>query len=129
VGGSTYRVVALVPNLMDRGPVETAVRAAGAAVEFVADPAQLVDTVGTGACLAVVDLAVAGVMAAVVGISAGGTRTVGFASHIERAVLRRARDEGCDDVVPRSALARRLPQIVAAAVGAQRPGGHGGQAP
>jgi hypothetical protein len=99
---------------MDRGRVEAAVRAAGASVEFVATVPQLEQAVDEGARLAVVDLAVTDVLAAVAALSALGTPTVGFGSHVDRDLLRRARDGGCQEVVPRSAVSRRLPQIVAA---------------
>jgi CheY-like chemotaxis protein len=38
--------------------------------------------------------------------------TVGFVSHVETDLIKRAREAGCDHVVPRSAFAQMLPQIV-----------------
>lgn len=118
-------MVALVPNFMDRGRVEAAVRSAGASIEYVATPAQLSSAVGgasdegAGAVnLAVVDLAVAGVMGVLASL---GTVTVGFGSHVDRDLLRRAKEAGCDEVVARSALSHRLSQALASVAGGDDP--------
>ncbi len=119
-------MVALVPNLMDRGPVEAAVRSAGATLEFAATPELLSEAVAAGARLAVVDLAVPGVMAVVATLDAV---TVGFGSHVDRAMLDRARDGGCDEVLPRSALAHRLARIIRARVDGGPDGGDSARSP
>jgi hypothetical protein len=106
VGRSLGRVVALVPNLMDRSRVEGPVRSLGASLDFVATPAELEVAVRAGAGVVVVDLAVPGVIDMLPRLDAV---TVGFGSHVERDVLRRARAAGCDEVLTRSALAHRLP--------------------
>jgi len=96
---------------MDRGPVEAAVRSAGATMELATTPEGLSEAVGAGAQLAIVDLAVPEVMAVVATL---GAVTVGFGSHVDRAMLDGARDGGCDEVLPRSALAHRLAGIIRA---------------
>jgi len=42
---------------------------------------------------------------------------VGFVSHVQTDLIRRAREGGCDHVVPRSAFAQMLPDIVSGNLG------------
>jgi hypothetical protein len=109
LGGSVGRVVALVPNLMDRGRVEGPVRAAGGSLQFVSTLDELTDAVDAGARVAVVDLAVPDIMDVLPTLHAA---TIGFASHVDRDVLRRGREAGCEDVMPRSAISHRLPLLL-----------------
>jgi DNA-binding NarL/FixJ family response regulator len=50
----------------------------------------------------------------------GTIRTIGFASHVHTDLIRAARDAGADEVLPRSAFAGRLADILQAA-GSSRP--------
>jgi hypothetical protein len=99
-------LVAYVPDLMDRSRVEIAGHAAGRAVAFVARPEDLTSAVERGARLIVVDLAQAGVLEVLPRL--GPAHTVGFASHVDTALLDAARVAGCDEVLARSAVFRRL---------------------
>lgn len=103
-------VVAFVPDLMDRSRVEIAERSAGRAVEFVAVPEDLVTAVDGGARFVVVDLAPAGVLDVLPRLRAA--HTVGFASHVDKSLLDSARAAGCDEVLARSAVFRRLARPV-----------------
>ena len=94
------RVVAWVPDLMDRSRV-----GAAGAVTFVASAEELADA-AAGADLVIVDLARPGALDAIAGLR--GVRTVGFAPHVERDLLEAATAAGCDEVLPRSAFFRRL---------------------
>jgi hypothetical protein len=93
------RVVAYVPDLMDRS------RFTGE-VTFVANPE---DLVGTAADLVIVDLGRAGVLEVLPRI---GVRTIGFGSHVDTELLEAARAAGCDEVLPRSQLFRRLSDLL-----------------
>ena len=99
-------MVALVPDLMDRSRVEIAGRDAGIPVLFVAHPADLIEAVTRGARLVVIDLAHDGVLDILPRLRAA--HTVGFASHVDKGLLDAARQAGCDEVLPRSAVFRRL---------------------
>lgn len=117
------RVVALVPDLMDRSKVA----AAAPGVRFVRSPAELAAEVagdaGTGAAgtgadradLIVVDLSRPGVLDALPSLAAGGSRVVGFGSHVDRALLDAARAAGCSQVLARSAFFARLPELLSPA--------------
>jgi len=88
------RVVAFVPDLMDRSKVV----AAGADVTFVATPAALV---GVDADLVVVDLGRPGVLDV---LAALHIPVIGFASHVDRDLMASARAAGCSQVLARSAF-------------------------
>lgn len=97
------RVVALVPDLMDRS------RLAGVAdIVFVSRAA---DLDGAVAEIAVVDLSRPGAIAAIGRVRA--ERIVAFGSHVDREVLDAARAAGCDEVLPRSAFFARAAELLA----------------
>ncbi len=99
-------VVAYVPDLMDRSRVEIAGRAAGLSIDFVAHPEDLAVAVGDGVRFVVVDLAHAGVLDVLPRLRPA--HTIGFASHVDKGLLDAARAAGCDEVMARSAVFRRL---------------------
>ncbi len=93
-------VVAYVPDLMDRSRFPSG-------VTFVATPEELV---GIAADLVIVDLGRAGVLDVLASITAP---TIGFGSHVDTELLEAATAAGCDEVLPRSQLFRRLPDLLA----------------
>jgi hypothetical protein len=93
------RVVAFVPDLMDRSRF-------GGGATFVTSPAELVDA---EADLVIVDLSRPGVLEVLPRVAA---RTIGFGSHVDADLLDAARAAGCDEVLPRSQLFRRLPGLL-----------------
>lgn len=99
------RVVALVPDLMDRSRLG---RLGDVEVVHVRAATELAAVVEAGD-LVVVDLSRPGVLEAVAGLAG---HVVGFASHVDDEVLAAARAAGCDEVLPRSrffaGLAARL---------------------
>jgi hypothetical protein len=99
-------VAAYVPNLMDRSKVAAAAQALGVAVSF----ASSVDALDRTATLTLVDLGRAGVIDA---LATTAGRSIGFASHVDRDLLLRARAAGCDQVLARSAFFSRLPALLA----------------
>lgn len=98
--------VAYVPDLMDRSRIEIAGRAAGLAIDFAPRPEDLVTAVAAGVRLVVIDLAHGGVLKVLPRLTPA--HTVGFASHVDKALLEAAKAAGCDEVIPRSAILRRL---------------------
>ena len=99
----TRRVVAFVPDLMDRSRLS----APGVEVAFVDDPEELADT---HADLVVVDLARPGAIEA---LGAAARTTVGFVAHIDESTMAAALAAGCDEVLPRSRFFRRFAELVA----------------
>ena len=102
------KVIALVPDLMDKSKVANAWPHAS----FVREAGELsvaAAAAGTGD-LVVVDLARPGALDAVAVIvgRAGHPRVVGFGSHVDTELLDAAREAGCDEVLTRSTFFARL---------------------
>ena len=103
--GVSRRVVAVVPDLMDRSRLsapgcEVTHVAPGALAAAVADPSAPVD-------LVVVDLSRPGVLDRVADLDVA---VVGFAPHVDDALLDQARAVGVE-ALPRSAFFRRWPAL------------------
>lgn len=92
------RVVALVPDIMDRSKVALASPEA----QFVASSSALRGALSFGPEVVVVDLARPGALEAAGAAVAAGARVVAFGNHFQRDVLAAAREVGCHDVLPRS---------------------------
>ncbi|MDP8937825.1 MAG: hypothetical protein M3O23_08890 [Actinomycetota bacterium] len=99
------RVVAYVPDLMDRSKV----KAVAPDATFVTSPAAL-PAAAVDADLVVVDLTRAGVVDALPSIKG---RVIGFANHTARDVMDAAAAAGCDQVMARSAFFSRLAELLA----------------
>ena len=98
------RIVAYVPDLMDRSKVA----AAGDCV-FVSRPGDLAGRCSS-ADLVVVDLTRPGVVDVLAGLDA---RVIGFANHTSRDVMEAARAAGCEQVLPRSDFFAQIDELLA----------------
>jgi hypothetical protein len=99
------RVLAVVPDLMLGSRVGESLGSAGHEVTVAAS---LPEVLSPGVELVVADLDVAD-PEAVAGL---GPPVLGFYSHVEVETRRRAEAAGVDLVVPRSRMARELPELV-----------------
>jgi 2-keto-3-deoxy-6-phosphogluconate aldolase len=104
------RLVAYVPDLMDRSKIAAVVPDA----TFCRAPTELLAAAALhqGVELVVVDLSRAGVLEAIAELSHAGVATIGFGSHVDRAVLDAARLAGCERVLARSAFFRDLGELL-----------------
>lgn len=100
------KVVAFVPDLMDRSKVAAAAPGAG----FVARADALAEA-ASDADVVVVDLSRPGVVDALPGLVASGVRVVGFGSHVDRDTLEAAKDAGAS-ALPRSEFFRRIGELL-----------------
>jgi hypothetical protein len=100
-------IVAFVPDLMLSSRVTGSLAAAGHEVVAGADPSAPAIPAGTE--LVVCDLEAVDPDA----IAALPVPSLGFYSHVDIETRRRALDAGVDLVVPRSLMARELPDLVA----------------
>ena len=94
-------IVAYVPDLMDRSKV-----ASIGDVTFVRQPQELA---GQPADVVIVDLSRPGVLDVLPAL--GHARIIGFASHVDHALMDAARGAGCTEVLARSAFFSRLPRL------------------
>ena len=102
-------VLALVTDLMLASRVEGSLRAAGHDVEVLGEP---------GPDAAEADLIVADLEAVdPAAVAAIGPPTLGFYSHVDVETRKRATEAGFDLVVPRSRMARELPELAARLLG------------
>jgi len=107
------RIVACVPDLMDRSKISAA---AGGKVKFVLSPADLPTAAAVeGVRVVVVDLNRPGILDTLPLITKRGVSTIGFANHVDRELLHAARAAGCGEVMARSAFFTRLPDLLGAA--------------
>jgi len=90
-------IVAFVSDLMDRSKVQSAI----AEATFARDPAA-----AAGAGIVIVDLARFADAVAAIRFAAPNARIVAFGPHVDDELLRRARDDGADAVLPRSQFFR-----------------------
>lgn len=105
VGDRTDRIVALVPDLMDRSKLQ------GHPIEFVG-AAALLPISAAGASLVLVDLSRPGVPDVLEVVVEAADRVVGFAPHVEDEVLALAIASGVE-AMPRSVFFRRIGEILA----------------
>lgn len=99
------RVLAVAPDLFFASKISETLRAAGHEVTVVAEPPSAAE--GHDAML--VDLNSIDAADAV----AAGVPTLGFYSHVDAETRQRATEAGIDLVVPRSRMARDMPELVA----------------
>jgi DNA-binding NarL/FixJ family response regulator len=109
------RVLALVPDLMDRSRLTAAL---GGDVELVATVGhltrRLADTDADAPETVVVDVDRPGVLDALATIRAAtSARLVAFGAHVERDRLAAAKAAGCDQVLARSAFFANLSELTA----------------
>ena len=97
------RIVAYVPDLMDRSKV-----AAAGDVTFASRPTDL-SALSKGAEVVVVDLTRPGVIEVVPDLQ--GT-VIGFANHTARDVMEAARAAGCQQVLKRSEFFARIDELL-----------------
>jgi hypothetical protein len=97
------RILAIAPDLFFASKIDSTLRAAGHEVTIASDAGE------TAADILIVDLDAAGPDVA----APPGTPRLGFYSHVDVDTKRRAEEAGFDLVVPRSRMAREMPELVA----------------
>jgi hypothetical protein len=113
---SVATVAAYTPDLMDRSKIAAAVPEC----RFVARPEALV---GLANCdVVVVDLSKRGVLDVLTDLCGTGVRVVAYGSHVDKQLLARATEAGCDEVLPRSQFFSRLSELVGGPIRPPAPG-------
>jgi uncharacterized protein YbjT (DUF2867 family) len=103
------RVAALAPDLFFATKIEETLRSAGHDVTIVASAEALSD----GFDVVIVDLDQAGSQVE----APPGVSVLAFYSHVDTEAKRRGEEAGFDLVVPRSRMAREMPELVARLLG------------
>jgi DNA-binding NarL/FixJ family response regulator len=104
------KVVAYVPDLMDRSKVA----AAPADVTFVRQPGELAGTAAAeSADLVVVDVTRPGAIEAVAAMTNTNTKIIAFSKHTNREAMDAATAAGADQVLARSAFFARINDLLA----------------
>jgi hypothetical protein len=99
------KVVALVPDLLDRSRIEGAAAGTGAELRFISS---MDDDAASDADLVVIDLSRAGALDV---LDSSRARVIGFAPHVDTATLAGARQDGRVEALPRSVFFARLPAL------------------
>jgi CheY-like chemotaxis protein len=110
------RVLALAPDLFFGSKIDATLSAAGHQVKVVGSPEEAV-AAATGADVVVVDLHAPGLDAARLAQAAAGRPLLGFYSHVDEQARDRGRAAGFALVVPRSRMAREMPELVGGLLG------------
>lgn len=104
------RILALVLDLM----FGSRIRGVAPDAVLAPSPGALVEAVGPGTRLVLVDLQATGALEALGALAdrPEGTRVVAWAPHVMEEALSAARDAGADEVMPRGAFVKALPGLV-----------------
>ena len=106
------RVVALAPDLFFASKIEATLGAAGHEVQVTSTVDEAV-AAAERARVVIADLHTDGLDPTDLAERLNGKRLLGFYSHVETEVRERAEKAGFDLVVPRSRMAREMPELVA----------------
>jgi DNA-binding response OmpR family regulator len=106
------RVAALAPDLFFASKITETLAAAGHEVDVRSTVADVLDA-ADDAGLVIVDLHTEGLDAAQLAARLGGKPLLGFYSHIDTDARAQAERAGFHLVVPRSRMAREMPELVA----------------
>jgi DNA-binding NarL/FixJ family response regulator len=112
------RVVALMDDLFFQMKVAETAKQLGLELKVAANADALLGLLGAAPKLVIVDLnARQQPIQAIERIRAekNGIRVLGFLSHVQTDLAARAREAGCDEVMPRSAFTQNLAKILSAA--------------
>ena len=107
-------ILAAVEDLLFRSKIRTVAKQVGADVQFVKTAAEIRQAIAAAPSLAVLDLHAAAIDPAgsIAQLRAHGVPVIGFYAHVHADVAQAAIAAGATQVMPRSAFATRLPEIL-----------------
>jgi CheY-like chemotaxis protein len=107
-------ILAAVDDLLFRSKIRTVAKQVGADVQFVKTAAEVLTAIAGAPSLAMVDLHAAAVdpVGSIAALRAHGVPVIGFYAHVQTDVAQAAIAAGATEVMPRSAFATRLPEIL-----------------
>jgi DNA-binding NarL/FixJ family response regulator len=114
-------VLVAVDDLLFSSKIRATAKQAGVEIAFARTPEEILERArALKPALAIFDLnsgksdPISTIAAIKADPALAGVRTIGFASHVHTAIIAAARDAGADEVLPRSAFAGHLADILAA---------------
>jgi CheY-like chemotaxis protein len=111
-------ILAVVSDLMFTVKIQDAAKRAGARSVFVGNQMRAIERLAEGPALVILDLdfSQADPIALIPLIRAKGIPTLGYLSHVHVELRRKAEEAGCGQVIARSAIAQKLPELIAASL-------------
>jgi CheY-like chemotaxis protein len=110
------RVLALAPDLFFASKIEATLTAVGHEVTLTGTQPDAIAAVA-GADVVIADLHAEGLDAGALTAAAAGRPVLGFYSHVDTEARERGEAAGFSMVVPRSRMAREMPELVAGLLG------------
>jgi CheY-like chemotaxis protein len=108
-------ILAVVSDLMFTVKIQEAAKRAGATITFVATHARALEKLKEKPDLVILDLNfdLAEPIGLIPHIRAEGLKSIGYLSHVQTDLKRKAEEAGCDLVVPRSSVSQKFPELIA----------------
>jgi CheY-like chemotaxis protein len=108
-------ILAVVSDLMFTVKIQDAAKRAGALTTFVASHSRALEKLKDNPALVILDLNfdLADPISLIAPIKAAGVPTLGYLSHVQTELKRKADSAGCDSVVARSTFSQKLPELIA----------------
>jgi CheY-like chemotaxis protein len=108
-------ILAVVSDLMFTVKIQEAAKRAGAQATFVASHQRALEKIHDRPALVILDLNfdLAEPFSLIAPIKAAGIPSLGYLSHVQADLKRKAAEAGCDSVVARSAFSQKLPELIA----------------
>jgi CheY-like chemotaxis protein len=113
-------ILAVVSDLMFTVKIQDAAKRAGAPITFVASRLRALEKLKEGPALVILDLNfdLAEPIQLIPQIKAAGIPTLGYLSHVQADLKRKASEAGCDSILPRSTFSQKLPELIAKSLAA-----------
>jgi CheY-like chemotaxis protein len=107
-------ILAVVSDLMFTVKIQDAAKRAGAQAKFVASHTRALEKLKDKPALVILDLNfdLADPINLIAPVKAAGIPTLGYLSHVQTELRRKADEAGCDSVVPRSTFSQKLPELI-----------------
>jgi CheY-like chemotaxis protein len=107
-------ILAVVSDLMFTVKIQDAAKRAGAQIVFVASHLRALEKLQEKPALVILDLNfdLAEPIGLIPQIKAAGIPSLGYLSHVQTELKRKADEAGCDSVVARSVFSSKLPELI-----------------
>jgi CheY-like chemotaxis protein len=108
-------ILAVVSDLMFTVKIQDAAKRAGAQITFVASHLRALERLKDKPALVILDLnfELAEPIQLISQTTAAGIPSLGYLSHVQADLKRKAEEAGCDSVVARSTFSQKLPELIA----------------